>query len=106
MPLFVVNFEKHSSADDRLSLTEAIEQTFPSHLRLTNNCYMVEAEPGDHPQDVLEALQGSPNENVAGHRLVALRLDDAPPLYTTLAFTNAYVSTAEGKNFIHQRKQR
>jgi hypothetical protein len=106
MALFVINFENDPSVADRFPLGETIEQTFPSHLRLTNNCYMVEAEPGDHPQDVLEALQGSPNENVAGYRLVALRLDDAPPLYTTLAFTNAYVSTAEGKNFIHQRKQR
>ena len=106
MPLFVVNFEKHSSTDDRLSLTEAIEQTFPSHLRLTDNCYMVETAPDDHPQDVLEALQSPPNEIFAEHRLVALRLDEAPPLYTTLAFTNAYVSTAEGKNFIHQRKKR
>ncbi|WP_298789211.1 hypothetical protein [uncultured Marinococcus sp.] len=106
MAVFVINFETDPSMADRLLLSETVEQTFPSHLRLTNNCYMVEAAPGDHPQDVLEALQGSPNENVIAHRVVVLRLDDAPPLHTTLAFTNAYVSTAEGKNFIHQRKQR
>lgn len=106
MPLFVINFEDHPSLEEQLPLSKAIERTFPEHLRLTDNCYMVETEPGDHPQDVLEALQSSPNEIFVGHRLVALRLDDAPPLYTTLAFTNAYVSTAEGKNFIHQRKTR
>jgi len=106
MPLFVISVEWKDAIVEKPSFRQAIEQTYPEHLQLTDHCYLIEAKNGDHPQDVLDALQTPPYEALAHHRLVALHLDDAPPLYTTLAFTNAYASTAEGKNFVQQRKNR
>lgn len=93
------------NGNHEVKLSEAIERTFPNHLRLTDNCYLVEATLGDLPQGVLEFLQHLSNEIFADHRLIALRLDDPMPLHTTRAFTNAYVSTAEDKKF-HSSKEK